>query len=109
MEGEPKEIRVTMTYDRTMKWERFWSWVDLTIQQINNGRHQRMIDLGHLTYEPITREDFQKLVVDGKMILEDDLGAFGKLSTIFTYEVLEEEDDERTGSDKFSGPPTIVS
>jgi len=105
MKAEPKKIRITMTYDREMKWERFWSWADLTIQQINNGRQRRMIELGHLAFEPITRDDFQMLIKNGSLVLEDDLGAFGKLSTILTYEVLEME-DERTGSNKLSEPPT---
>lgn len=109
MKGEPKKIRVTMTYNRVMNWERFWSWVDLTIQQINNGRQQRMIDLGHLTYEPITRDDFALLIKNGNMTLEDDLGSFGKLLTEFTYQVVErekEENDERTGDYKLPESPS---
>jgi len=91
---DDSKIRVTMTYDRVMNLERFWSWVDLTIQQINNGRQQRMINLGQLAFQPVSREDFRKLLEDGTMILTDDLGAFGKLSTVFTYEELKEEEDD---------------
>jgi hypothetical protein len=108
MKAEPKKIRVTMTYDREMNWERFWSWVDLTVQQINNGRQQRMIDLGQLTFQPITRDDFQVLVRNGALTFEDDLGAFGKLSTIFTYEVLETEEDKDEGTGDYKLPESLT-
>lgn len=102
-----KEIRVGMLYERIMPECRFWEWVDLTIRQINEGRKQRMIALGQLHYEHLTREDFQKLVQFGGMILEDDLGSFGKLKTIFSYEELpEKKDDNGTRSSQLSEPPT---
>ena len=108
MKAEPKKIRVTMTYDREMNWGRFWSWVDLTVQQINNGRQQRMIDLGQLTFQPITRDDFQVLVRNGALTFEDDLGAYGKLSTIFTYEVLETEEDKDEGTGDYKLPESLT-
>lgn len=99
-----------MLYDRIMCEDRFWEWVDLTIRQINEGRKQRMIALGKLTYQHLTRDDFQKLVKDGGMILEDDLGSFGKLRTIFTYEELpEKEDDNGTRSSQLSEPSIQLS
>lgn len=97
MKGEPHKIRVTMTYDRTMNWDRFWDWADLTIQQINEGRRQRMIELGSLTYERISRDEFIDLIRQGSVTLKDDLGSYGVLYTILTYTELEDEEDERTG------------
>lgn len=96
MKKIPTKIRVTMTYDRTMDAERFWDWVDLTMFQINQGRQKRMVELGQLAYNPVTRDDFAKLVKYGNLKLHDNLGHFGELETVFTYHVLEErEEDER--------------
>ncbi len=90
----PTKIRVTMTYDRTMNADRFWDWVDLTMFQINQGRQKRMVELGQLTYEPVTRDCFLNLIKEGHLKLHDDLGHFGYLDTVFTYAVLEERDED---------------
>lgn len=90
----PTKIRVTMTYDRTMNADRFWDWVDLTMFQINQGRQKRMVELGQLTYEPVTRDCFLNLIKEGHLKLHDNLGHFGYLDTVFTYAVLEERDED---------------
>ena len=74
-------MRIQIITERELRDEDYWGWAEASMENINKLKRQDKA-MGAPNVKFLTKDDFQILLDNGQLVLEDDYG-FTKAKTIY--------------------------